>query len=78
MVNWRGVFLAVTTQIKGDQSLHLPATMAHVERLLRSGVHGIIMLGSLGENCALEPDEKRQLVKAAVRRAIDTRLKLAA
>jgi len=66
MANWRGVFPAVTTQFKGDQSLDLPATMAHVERLLRSGAHGIIMLGSLGENCALEPDEKRQLVKAAV------------
>lgn len=66
MANWRGVFPAVTTQFKGDQSLDLPATMAHVERLLRSGAHGIIMLGSLGENCTLEPDEKRQLVKAAV------------
>ena len=66
MANWRGVFPAVTTQFRGDQSLDVPATMAHVERLLRSGAHGIIMLGSLGENCALEPDEKRQLVKAAV------------
>ena len=66
MANWRGVFPAVTTQFKSDQSLDVPATMAHVERLLRSGAHGIIMLGSLGENCALEAAEKRQLVKAAV------------
>ncbi len=66
MANWRGVFPAVTTQFKADQSLDVPSTMAHVERLLRSGAHGIIMLGSLGENCALEPGEKRQLVKAAV------------
>jgi dihydrodipicolinate synthase/N-acetylneuraminate lyase len=66
MANWRGVFPAVTTQFKADQSLDIPATIAQVERLLRAGVHGIIMLGSLGENCALEPEEKRQLVKAAV------------
>jgi len=66
MASWRGVFPAVTTQFKSDQTLDVPATMAHVERLLRAGVHGIIMLGSLGENCALEAAEKRQLVKAAV------------
>jgi len=66
MASWRGVFPAVTTQFKGDQSLDIPASLAQVERLLRAGVHGIIMLGSLGENCALEPQEKRQLVKAAV------------
>ena len=48
MANWRGVFPAVTTQFKADQSLDVPATLAQVERLLRAGVHGIIMLGSLG------------------------------
>ncbi len=69
MADWRGVFPAVTTQFKADQSLDVPATMAQVERLLRAGVHGIIMLGSLGENCALEPEEKRHLVKAAVETA---------
>jgi 4-hydroxy-tetrahydrodipicolinate synthase len=66
MANWRGVFPAVTTQFKADESLDIPATIAQVERLLRAGVHCVIMLGSLGENCALEPEEKRQLVKAAV------------
>jgi 1-pyrroline-4-hydroxy-2-carboxylate deaminase len=66
MASWRGVFPAVTTQFKGDQSLDIPASLAQVERLLRAGVHGIIMLGSLGENCALEPQEKRQLVRAAI------------
>ena len=66
MVNWHGVFPALTTQFRSDQSLDTPANMAQVERLLRAGVHGIVMLGSLGENCALEAEEKRQLVKAAV------------
>jgi 1-pyrroline-4-hydroxy-2-carboxylate deaminase len=66
MINWRGVFPAVTTQFKADQSLDIPASLAQVDRLLRAGVHGIIMLGSLGENCALEPQEKRRLVEAAI------------
>src|ERR1700761_3509699 len=36
MANWRGVFPAVTTQFKADQSLDIPATIAQVERLLRT------------------------------------------
>src|SRR5439155_1742111 len=66
MTNWRGVFPAVTTQFKKDQSLDIPATMTHVQRLLRAGCQGIIMLGSMGENCALEAEEKRAVMKAAI------------
>lgn len=64
---WKGVFPAVTTQFHQDQSLDLEATARHVEVLLQAGVHGIIMLGSLGENVTLEPDEKRRVLEMAVR-----------
>jgi 4-hydroxy-tetrahydrodipicolinate synthase len=37
-----------------------------VDRLLASGVHGLIMLGTVGENCSLEPPEKRELLAATV------------
>ena len=63
---WTGVFPAVTTQFHQDQSLNLDATAQHVETLIASGVSGIIMLGSLGENVALEPEEKRLVVKTAI------------
>jgi len=63
---WQGVFPAVTTQLKKDQSLDLDATARHVEALIESGVTGLIMLGSLGENQALEPEEKRRVVEATV------------
>src|SRR5437762_13843518 len=63
---WQGVFPAVTTQFKKDLSLDLDATARHVSVLLESGVTGIIMCGSLGENQTLEPDEKRRLVKLAI------------
>lgn len=66
MIEWRGVSPAVTTQFRADQSLDLEATAAHVEHLLRSGVHGLIMLGTVGENCSLEPEEKREVLRAAV------------
>src|SRR5215468_9170160 len=64
--NWQGVFPACTTHFKADQSIDFAATAAHIERLLRAGVHGFIILGTVGENCSLEADEKRQVLKLAV------------
>jgi 4-hydroxy-tetrahydrodipicolinate synthase len=64
---WQGVFPAVTTQLKPDQSLDLDATARHLEALLESGVTGLVMLGSLGENQSLEPDEKRRVLERAVK-----------
>ncbi|MGE0120094.1 MAG: dihydrodipicolinate synthase family protein [Dongiaceae bacterium] len=66
MTQWTGIFPAVTTQFKPDQSIDFAATAAHIERLLRGGVHGFIMLGTVGENCSLQAEEKRQLLKLAV------------
>ncbi len=64
---WCGVFPAITTQLTKDQELDLEATGRHVEALLDSGVAGIIFLGSLGENQALLPSEKRRLIAAMVK-----------
>ena len=66
MTAWRGVFPAATTQFHENLTLDLKATAAHLDALIASGVSGLIVCGSLGENQALEPDEKRQVVKAAV------------
>jgi len=66
MTQWKGVYPAVTTHFKPDQSIDFAATAAHIERLLRAGMHGFIMLGTVGENCSLEPEEKRQVLKLAV------------
>jgi dihydrodipicolinate synthase/N-acetylneuraminate lyase len=64
---WQGVFPAATTQLKKDQSLDLDATAQHLEVLLDSGVTGLIMLGSLGENQSLLPEEKRQVMDMAIK-----------
>src|SRR5579871_2375613 len=66
-VNWRGVFPAVMTQFRDDQSLDLEATARHLEKLVTSGVDGIVMLGTLGENCSLEFAEKLEVLRTAVR-----------
>jgi 1-pyrroline-4-hydroxy-2-carboxylate deaminase len=63
---WHGVFPAVTTQFRKDQSLDLDATVRHCEVLIESGVSGLIVAGSLGESQTLALDEKRALVTAAI------------
>ena len=63
---WRGVFPAITTQMKKDGALDLDGTARHAAELIESGVAGIIFLGSLGENQSLSADEKRRVLQAMV------------
>ena len=63
---WRGVFPAITTQMKKDGALDLDATARHATALIQSGVAGVIFLGSLGENQSLSADEKRRVIEAMV------------
>jgi 4-hydroxy-tetrahydrodipicolinate synthase len=63
---WHGVFPAVVTLFRDDQSIDMPATLAHVDRLIDANVHGLVMLGTVGENCSIEPAEKRELLRATV------------
>ena len=60
---WEGVYPAVTTKFKADFSLDLEAMARHLEFQLEAGVHGVIILGSLGENSTLDMDEKLELTK---------------
>jgi len=72
---WSGVFPAITTQMKKDGSLDLDATAKHASALIESGVTGIIFLGSLGENQALSPEEKRRVIDSMVS-AVDGRVRV--
>lgn len=65
-VSWSGVFPAVTTQFKADQSLNLEATASHLKRLIDTGVDGLIMLGTVGEVTTLEAEEKRAVLSMAL------------
>lgn len=62
---WRGMFPAVTTQFHADFSLDLPATGRVIEALIRDGVSGLVMCGTVGENCSLTRDEKGELIALA-------------
>ncbi len=65
-VFWQGVFPAATTQFQADQSLDLRATLAHIDAMIEAGIDGLIMLGTVGENCSLDLTEKHVVLKATV------------
>jgi hypothetical protein len=65
-VDWTGVYPAAVTHFHQDESLDLPATMSHLEKMIDAGIHGVIMLGTVGENCSLSYDEKLQVLRATV------------
>jgi 4-hydroxy-tetrahydrodipicolinate synthase len=67
--SWSGVFPAATTQFDTALDVDLPATQAVQAALIREGVHGLVVLGTVGENNSLTPDEKRAVLKAAVETA---------
>jgi len=63
---WHGVYPAATTQFHDDQSLNIQGTLDHLEAMIKAGIHGLIMLGTVGENCSLEASEKRDVLRAVV------------
>lgn len=63
--NWHGVFPAATTHFKPDYSHDLPAFQTHLDAMIRAGVHGMVVLGSVGENTAHDYDEKIMVLEAA-------------
>lgn len=65
-VNWSGVFPAVTTKFNEDHSLDHDALESHLEAQIEAGVHGLVMLGTLGENASLSLDEKHEVVQTAL------------
>ena len=68
-VDWNGVFPAITTQFRQDQSLDLAATAAHLDTLIGAGIHGVVLLGTVGENTALEYQEKLAVLREMTRTA---------
>lgn len=63
---WAGVFPALTTKFKKNGDLDVPMLEKHYQMQIEAGVHGFVVLGSLGENGTLTPDEKQEVVKIAV------------
>ena len=62
-ISWRGVFPALTTKFTAEDKLDWKAMEQHLVFQLEAGVHGLIILGSLGETSTLSFDEKMELVR---------------
>lgn len=68
-IDWHGVFPALPTQLREDLSVDIDATVDHLDRMIDAGVHGMVVLGSIGENTALSAEEKRAVLAASVKAA---------
>ncbi len=62
---FKGVFPAVTTQFDEMHNLDVNATQRIIDALIGDGVHGLVILGTVGENNSLRPAEKRTIMQAA-------------
>jgi 4-hydroxy-tetrahydrodipicolinate synthase len=62
---WQGVYPAITTQFREDDSIDFEATGKVIAALVRDGVSGLIMCGTVGENCSLTLKEKAGLMEVA-------------
>ena len=74
---WHGVYPAATTQFAADLSLDIAACRHTVTALVDDGVDGLVLLGTVGENNSLRPEEKRFALRAAVE-AVGKRVPLVA
>jgi 1-pyrroline-4-hydroxy-2-carboxylate deaminase len=66
---WAGVLPAATTQFKEDLEVDLEATRTVQAALLRDGVHGLVLMGTVGEGNSLSSEEKRAVLAGAVQAA---------
>ena len=71
---WSGVFPAAVTHFVGGDGknrndLDLPATAKHLRAMLDAGIDGLVMLGTVGENPALDADEKLAVLKCGIEAA---------
>jgi dihydrodipicolinate synthase/N-acetylneuraminate lyase len=66
MLSWKGVFPAATTQFAPDLSIDFEATATVQDALVRDGVHGLVIMGTVGEGNSLVGEEKRELLARTV------------
>ncbi|CAN5413358.1 dihydrodipicolinate synthase family protein [soil metagenome] len=71
-VHWKGIYPAITTKFNENGSLDLKTFEKNIHAQLDSGIHGIILGGSLGESSTLKNGEKLQLLEKTLELVGDT------
>ena len=61
-IQWSGVFPALTTKFAAADEIDWAAMEQHLSFQLDAGVHGLVILGSLGETSTLSMAEKLEMV----------------
>jgi 4-hydroxy-tetrahydrodipicolinate synthase len=64
--NWSGVFPAATTQFDAGLEVDREGTQRVQKALLQAGVHGLVLMGTVGEGNSLSGAEKRGVLQGAV------------
>ena len=65
-VSWKGVYPALTTKFKSDDTLDLQMFDTNLQAQVEAGIEGLILGGSLGEASTLTTAEKEVLTKLAI------------
>lgn len=60
-----GLYAPALTFFNGDETIDWDSTTKHLQRLLRSGVRGLVILGTNGEAAHLLRDERIEAVRHA-------------
>ncbi len=66
-MDWSGVMPAMTTPFDANMKVDHKFLAQHAAWQLGNGCEALVMLGSLGEGATLEPQEKIDILKTAVR-----------
>jgi 4-hydroxy-tetrahydrodipicolinate synthase len=66
---WQGVFPAITTKFRADESIDADSTARHIDFQIRNGIHGLVTCGSLGEASTLTLEEKLKVAQIALEAA---------
>ncbi len=62
MINWTGIYPAVLTPFKKNDSIDFDMFALNLDAQLKAGVDGIVLAGSLGEASTLDNEEKVRLL----------------
>ena len=64
--NWKGIYPALTTKFADDYKLDVDTYLNNIDVQIKSGIHGCVIGGSLGEASTLTQNEKDELLSATV------------
>lgn len=62
-----GVVVPVITPLRADEEVDVPALEQVIRHMLNGGVHGLFVLGTTGEFCRLDEEQKRIVAEVAFR-----------